>query len=193
MPFPRRVAAALVAGAGAAGAFTVPALPTVSRCADATVMTMRAGGARPPAPLLSRREVAAAVLGCVLAVPLRSEAKKGGKGDGVTALSGLCVCVCVRARARAHAARRRGAPWRPRLLVAPGLLPHLPFPLALAILPHPRPNRRGAPPGADPADKAKLEEAAKVIDSLEGLLSDPAQWYSVSWRPRVLPCSRERR
>ena len=85
------VAAALFVGAGAAGvaAFTVPALPAASRRADAsarvTVVAMRASG---ETPVLSRR-VAAAVLGGVLAVPLRSEAKKGGKGDGVTALSGV--------------------------------------------------------------------------------------------------------
>jgi len=32
--------------------------------------------------------------------------------------------------------------------------------------------------GADPADKTKLEEAAKTIDSLESALSDPTQWQS---------------
>jgi hypothetical protein len=105
--------------------------------------------------------------------------------------------VCARARARDVHARARAsvvaAPEPPVPARCPRPPPPPPFPLGLAILPHPRPNRRDAPPGADPADKAKLEEAAKVIDSLEGLLSDPAQWYSVSWRPRVLPCSRERR
>ena len=63
-----------------------------------------------------------------------------------------------------------GALWGP---------PSLPrFPLGLGMLPHPCPYWRDAPPGADPADKTKLEEAAKVIDSLEGLLSDPASWSS---------------
>jgi len=32
--------------------------------------------------------------------------------------------------------------------------------------------------GADPADKTKLEEAAKTIDALEFALSDPTQWQS---------------
>jgi hypothetical protein len=43
------------------------------------------------------------------------------------------------------------------------------------------------PPGADPADKTKLEEAAKVIDSLEGSLSDPAQWCAIPSAPVFCP------
>jgi len=49
-----------------------------------------------------------------------------------------------------------------------------------------------APPGADPADKTKLEEAAKVIESLEGSLSDPAQWCAIPSAPVSCPAAGER-
>jgi hypothetical protein len=91
--------AAVIVLAGTARAFTAPALPAASWRAGSycTAVQMLADGSR-PSPLSRREAVMAAVLGgALLAAPLRSEAKKGGKGDGVTALSGGYVrasCRC---------------------------------------------------------------------------------------------------
>jgi hypothetical protein len=83
----------IVLAAGTAGAFTAPALPAASSRAGTccTAVHMLTDGSR-PSPLSRRQAVGAAVLGAaLLAAPLRSDAKKGGKGDGVTALSGGCM------------------------------------------------------------------------------------------------------